>query len=728
MFVAKIPLPDLAAVCHVGQFISVDSRPVSSSKGTTKQIFTLFKSYLRSSLTPVCEKIKDPFLFLNIICPAGSYDANIEPSKNDVLFINPTSILKAIENAFESVYGKLQTESSPKSQYLDKVSKPQVFDIMLARKPQRDAQIAAAATQNIEDAPLQPGALVDVDNQEISKGEHLLDPDQFRSQSNNHVQPNENNENDIENFTPRQLQVGDGIWQTSMCDHYDEDFQRNLQRNSSNDRNSQQSEEDEEQALRDVNISNPWTYAKLNAPIRGFRREPEANMAAVGNGQLLTSARSIGDLENASFRRASDLLLERDSSLPSPVHSQISERHSSASPERFSFPYPMTRRRKAGDTSLLNSRRHSSEECSNSSLLDTWVQKTPDHRRESIEESSIGEPDFEFTNRRSLEYISAEALPTNVPLSTIPKASSSTSLKPSPRKLNQSSANKPFVPPVRDPNKVWFDIGSQNNQRGRSGSGPHLLTRESLNIANIPEDAGNPIISSSPPRPPHPDLARSMDYETRKTAAVQQARKEHLRQRQAHLVLDSSSSSTQTKITITSSPAASSSSPHQNRYRKAVAALQTHDHVGTLEQMTMDPKDPRAYLIRSFRGITDGAASTPSKRRKSTMLPLENFSEKGAVRDLTQVVRTAEKEGPMGGFEDELWGKVGIYRKWDRYVSGRVVEEDDLSEDVEEKVVRLWEEVVKDLIRRKYGREEAQEGVVEMDVWGALRRERLEDC
>ncbi|KAL9040103.1 MAG: hypothetical protein Q9214_004615 [Letrouitia sp. 1 TL-2023] len=219
-----------------------------------------------------------------------------------------------------------------------------------------------------------------------------------------------------------------------------------------------------------------------------------------------------------------------------------------------------------------------------------------------------------------------------------------------------------------------------------------------------------------------------MDYETRKAAAVQQARKEHLRQQQAHLVLDSSPSSRQTKITITSSQAASSSSPHQNRYRKAVAALQSHDHAEAQEQVVMDPKDPRAYLIRSLRDANDGAALTPSKRRKSTMLPLEVLSEKGAVRDLTQVVRTAEDEGSIGGFEDELWGKVGIYRKWDRYVSGGVVEEDDLSEDVEEKVARLWEEVVRDLIREKYGLEEAQERVVEMDVWGALQRDRLEDC
>lgn len=684
------------------------------------------------------EKIKDPFLFLNIVCPAGSYDANIEPSKNDVLFVNSNSILKMVENALESVYGKLQTEASLKSRNQDKSSSPLAFDILLARKPQRDAQTAASATQNTEDVPLQPEAPVDVDNQEVSKGERLLmprrlDPDQFCSQSNNHVQPNENNEDTIKNDTTRQLQMADGIWQTNMCDDHDEDFQRNFQQNLSDDRNNQQSEEDEEQALRDIKISNPWTYAKLNAPIRDFRREPEVKKPALSSGQLSTLAGRIGDLENTYFRSASDLLVEQESFLPSPVHSQISEKHSSASPERFPFPYPMTRRRKASDSSLLISRRHSSEECSNSGLLDTWLQKTPDRRRESVEESSVVEPDSGPTNRYSLGNVSSQALPNGVPLITIPKAHSSTSRKSSPRKLNQSSANKPFVPPVRDPNKVWFDIGSQNHHRECSDSDPHFLTRGSLNTANISEDAGNPIISSSPTRPLHPDLARSMDYETRKAAAVQQARKERLPQQQAHLVFDLSPSSKQTKITINSSQAASSGSPHQNRYRKAVAALQTHDHAGALEHMIMDPKDPRAYLIRSSCDAHDGAASKPSKRRKLTMLPLESFSEKGALRELTQVVRTAaeeeeEEEGSMGGFEDELWGEVEIYRKWDRYVSGGLVEDVDLFKDVEEKVARLWEEVVKDLINRKYGREGAQEGVMEMDVWGALQQERLEDC
>ncbi|KAL9610013.1 MAG: hypothetical protein Q9167_005255 [Letrouitia subvulpina] len=730
---------DLAAVCHIGQFISVDSRPVSSSKGTIKQIFTLFKSYFRSSLTPMGEKIKDPFLFLNIICPAGSYDANIEPSKNDVLFINPTLILKTVETAFENVYGKLQTEPSPKSKYLNKTSKPQIFDIMLARKPQPDAQIAARATQNTEDVPLQCGAPAEVDNQEISQGDRslvprMLDPDQFRSQPNSHEQPNKISDNNAKKVPPPQLEAADGIWRTNTCDDYNEDVQRNLQPNLSHHRNDQQSEEDEEQALRDIKISNPWTYAKLNATTRSFRREPEADVAAVGSGHLFPPARYNVDLENASSQRDGDLPLERDSSLPSPMHSQISERHNSASPEPFPFPYPMTRRRKTDDSGLLNSRRHSSEEYSNSSLLDTWVQKTLDRRRESTEESSPVESDLGFANRRSVEYISTQTLPNNIPLSTVPKAPSRPSLRPSPQTLNQSSANKPFVSPVRDPNKVWFDTGSQDHQRRGSNSNTHSLTRASLDTANIPnlrefsEDAGNPIINSSPPRPHHPDLARSLDYETRKAAAVQQARKEHSRQRQARLMFDSSPSSTQAKTMITSSQAASSSSPHQNRYRKAVAALQSHDHAEAQEQVTVDPKDPRAYLIRSLRDAKDGAASTPSKRRKSTMLPLENFSEKGVVRDLTQVVRTAEGESPNGGFEDELWGKVEIYRKWDRYINGGVVEEDDLSANVEERVTRLWEEVVRDLVRGKYGREGAQEGAIEIDVWGALQRERLEDC
>jgi len=54
-----------------GQFVSVDSRPVSHEKGTMKRVITIFKHCLKSAFDDDIE-IKNPFIRLNIACPGTS--------------------------------------------------------------------------------------------------------------------------------------------------------------------------------------------------------------------------------------------------------------------------------------------------------------------------------------------------------------------------------------------------------------------------------------------------------------------------------------------------------------------------------------------------------------------------------------------------------------------------------------------------------------------------------
>jgi DNA mismatch repair protein MutL len=101
-----------------GQYLSIDSRPVSHEKGTMKKIVTLFKKYIRGALEDSSEKLKNPFIRLNIKCPVASYDANVEPAKDDVLFGNEFVVLELAENLLKEVYGDLEpspTSSAPKS-------------------------------------------------------------------------------------------------------------------------------------------------------------------------------------------------------------------------------------------------------------------------------------------------------------------------------------------------------------------------------------------------------------------------------------------------------------------------------------------------------------------------------------------------------------------------------------------------------------------------------------
>jgi DNA mismatch repair protein MutL len=118
---AFLPGPD-ADPSKIGgsPYLSVDSRPVSHEKGTMKKIVTMFKKYIRGSLNDRDDKLKSPFIRLNIKCPAASYDANVEPAKDDVLFGNEDLVLDTVEKLFRIVYGDCSAPlKKPSSRLLD---------------------------------------------------------------------------------------------------------------------------------------------------------------------------------------------------------------------------------------------------------------------------------------------------------------------------------------------------------------------------------------------------------------------------------------------------------------------------------------------------------------------------------------------------------------------------------------------------------------------------------
>ncbi|PQE27219.1 hypothetical protein CJF32_00000174 [Rutstroemia sp. NJR-2017a WRK4] len=125
---------DLGKLGH-GQYLSIDNRPVSHDKGSMKKIVTAFKKYLKNALTdPASEKYKNPFIRLNILCPIASYDPNVEPAKDDVLFEDESIILDAVEEMFREFYGDCSSISA--SGHKITQQKKNGFDILLARKPE----------------------------------------------------------------------------------------------------------------------------------------------------------------------------------------------------------------------------------------------------------------------------------------------------------------------------------------------------------------------------------------------------------------------------------------------------------------------------------------------------------------------------------------------------------------------------------------------------------------
>ena len=108
---------------------------MSCTRGTLKQIISSYKSHLRSAAPNENNaKISEPFLCLSIACPPRSYDANVEPAKDDVLFANSELLLRIVERLFSNFYGEVQpTPSKPSTKNVPAL-KPHGIEIMLARK------------------------------------------------------------------------------------------------------------------------------------------------------------------------------------------------------------------------------------------------------------------------------------------------------------------------------------------------------------------------------------------------------------------------------------------------------------------------------------------------------------------------------------------------------------------------------------------------------------------
>ncbi|CDM33093.1 hypothetical protein DTO013E5_5716 [Penicillium roqueforti] len=128
---------DTAKINNAGQFISVDGRPLSNSRGVAHEIVKNFKQHLRV----VLKESSDPFLCLQIRCPRGTYDVNIEPGKDNILFEDQDIVLALVENMFRDHYG---TETRNSTQGKENSCKPNEssggFELLLARKP---AELAA---------------------------------------------------------------------------------------------------------------------------------------------------------------------------------------------------------------------------------------------------------------------------------------------------------------------------------------------------------------------------------------------------------------------------------------------------------------------------------------------------------------------------------------------------------------------------------------------------------
>ncbi|KAI9812482.1 MAG: hypothetical protein M1827_004713 [Pycnora praestabilis] len=639
-----------------GHFLSIDSRPVSCARGHLKQILTLYKSYLRSAIsTSKADKIVDPFLCMRISCPRGSYDANVEPAKDDVLFENSSLVLALMEAFFKTVYGELklvETETISKEKPKAKV-RSKGFELLLAKKPPITAQREDSLQTNEKgivmiEADL--NILPDVQNSArccLSTGT-LLSSDSvpsFHQSAGSGV---------------HDLQPADGnlprTWRSNMYGDDDDAFAESSQQAASHrtETRHEQGEEEEveemEGAVRGAAYSNPWVMAKMNATVGSPKRHPgmeSVEDAVVSNAQLPTPARerlnSTGVIPVGAFERSVSTLLPTPQQLQysmSPTRMLIDRQDQILSDEYGMNAGEQARRRYGGGA------------------VDTWVQQAlgqhPDASPKSTQlpEDTLRDEETAYPTPQATEarlkngFVTARDIPLSTPSSHIPGPPKRAWKGAAARNQLYGGLNKPFVSPVNDPDRVWFQIGASRHAKApKQARGTNIRDALKLSKPIRPENEDREAEEESDPitvphiGTSHPDVKELLDYEYRKLQANK------VRKALLHRVDKDAEALLATGNDIHQVP---TNSPYRNRYSAAVAALSTVKdsadipHMATTSAFT--DSDPRAYLIRvqkrseaeNFGGFTKHRL----KRAKTVMLPLERTPQDSQLHNLTLIVRT----------------------------------------------------------------------------------------
>ncbi|KOS20588.1 PMS1 protein -like protein 1 [Escovopsis weberi] len=106
---ALIPKPNrdrIESVRGKGAHISVDGRPVSSTRGFGRKLVKMLKSYLAGAFGSQGSSVPlaNPFFRLNISCPPSSYDSNVTPLKDEVIFSDEPRVLECFELMCRETY------------------------------------------------------------------------------------------------------------------------------------------------------------------------------------------------------------------------------------------------------------------------------------------------------------------------------------------------------------------------------------------------------------------------------------------------------------------------------------------------------------------------------------------------------------------------------------------------------------------------------------------------
>ncbi|MCJ1409523.1 hypothetical protein MMC19_003604 [Ptychographa xylographoides] len=633
---------------------------------------------------------------MNIICPSGSYDPNIEPSKDDVLFTDPDEVLRIIKSFFVSIYGERDMPARRSPQSDSRTPQQHDFDLLLHQRPtpawtERDRSTTTKkeitsnrASEEIHN-PLH-GRSTDATDMEFSVACAL--PTSTIANCNTADQ------------SEQQLSESVQAWKPNM---YDQDGFDECNDESGSESVTMIETEDQEVRSRDLEGLNPWTIAKLNAPIKSLRSMGEAaDRCDATCKQLLTPARTRTDYHassspglEATSRESTAIFTNK---LLSPRSSPTTARpvvQASQPPTVLPF--------------STNPRSTNTKTTSNALYDPTEQYNLIRNNGQSLRETAPSDG-----------FVSARDLPTGTPLNEIPDISQRPRKQPHRKQhwqQEQGRLNKAFKLPPHGSQACSTELSHTEQLRldtyGQQAT-LHLSSSLSLqsDLGRSSPKAATSGDSDSRGRPIHPDLVLTLDFERRKAIATQK-RKEFLRQQSLNITKPASSSEP-------GSRPLTPNSPHRNRYNKAIATLNSAISPAIPPVSIFEPGDPRGNLARSLSTNTASshhasAGTHKLKRRKTATLPLETVPETEATHELIHTVTTTARTATA---------RAAAIAPYDDYVrAGHLTAPSGLDCTLEE--AQVWQATLQRIVKSLFVGEDGGRKDVGIELWPVLQGRRL---
>jgi len=570
-----------------GQYISIDSRPVTSARGSPKKIVSIYKTMISAmSVDNLSEKVKSPFLRLNIVCPMGSYDPNVEPAKDNVLFENENVLLSLVEGWFRSVYSDhilatIETNNTSTNQNkahdIARSSKP-IGTLIINHDSVHPVKLGVAISEKTDK--------IDEDVCGVYKSASETSPDcDVTCRTALSTSP------EIRDALPPMDQPRSGF---DMSEDHANEVELNEEDQASNCYQSKAEDIRNNHTSNSINRLNPWVIAKLNTPVKKIREsalvEPARDLT--GKWPMLAPSMLPTPPESSIFR-------------PYPAHPELK------SLERRS--YETMAASDNSQSSIEGWLRQSRELSHNPNAFYNIPWRSPESsdraRAFSGTGSDVIDRDMSFDMLRSPPTTQAH--------------SASKMLR---------NGNRPFVSPLR---VAHMAVPSATESRVKSLPSRRPQSSAELDII-FNENVQGPILGDER----RSEVHEALDFERRKEAATRKLRKQ----------LRRSQSGAEVPSTPENDMAKSSSHKNRYHAAVAALEINQTQSTSErmkdkmLNETCLPGDDPKAYLMGRQKSIAanseEPSVGRKLRRTKTMLLPLETIPERTELHGLCQVVST----------------------------------------------------------------------------------------